>query len=131
MFCLNLLRMTNSSTLWNRAPPATSTLFAVKYPYDYMDNVGRFDETALPSQEAFFNKLSGSSCSDADYAHATRVWDAFGCETIADDVYLQLDVLLLADFFEKISRTCLDFYNLDPCMRCCTSYIAYRSRTYN
>ena len=40
----------------------------------------------------------------------------FGCETIADyhDVYLQLDVLLLVDFFEKFRRTCLDFYSLNP-----------------
>ena len=30
------------------------------------------------------------------------------------DMYLQLDVLLLADFFEKFHRTCLDFYKLDP-----------------
>ena len=63
-----------------------------------------------------FNKLSGISCSDIDYAHASRVWDAFGCEIIVDyhDVYLQLDVLLLVDFFEKFRRTCLDFYSLDP-----------------
>ena len=27
------------------------------YPYDYMDSVERFDETELPSQNAFFNKL--------------------------------------------------------------------------
>ena len=44
------------------------------------------------------------------------MWDAFGCETIADhhDVYLQLDVLLLVDFIEKFQRTCLEFYTLDP-----------------
>ena len=44
------------------------------------------------------------------------MWDAFGCETIADyhDLYLQLDVLLLTDFFEKFRRTCLDFYKPDP-----------------
>ena len=44
------------------------------------------------------------------------MWDAFACQTIADypDIYLQLDVLLLADFFEKFRRTCLEFYNLDP-----------------
>ena len=28
-------------------------------------------------------------------------------------VYLQLDVLLLAEFFEKFRRTCLDYYKLD------------------
>ena len=86
------------------------------YPYDYMDSFDRFDETSLPSQDAFFNKLSGSTCSDTDYTHATRVWDAFGCETIADyhDIYLQLGVLLLADIFETFRKTCLDFYSLDP-----------------
>ena len=118
MFYLKLLRMMSSSILWNRVPPVTLTLFYVKvYIHnDYMDSVERFDETELPSQDAFFNKLSGSSCSDIDYAHASRVWAAFGCETIADyhDVYLLLDVLLLADFFETFRRTCLDFYSLDP-----------------
>ena len=56
-----------------------------------------------------------SSC-NSDNARAVNVWDAFGCETMGDyhDVYLQLDVLLLADFFEKFRRTCQDFYKLDP-----------------
>ena len=82
------------------------------YPYDYMDSFKGFDETDLPSQEEFFNKLSGGSCSDADYEHATCVWEAFNCETMGD--YLQLDVLLLADLFEKFRRTCIDFYKLYP-----------------
>ena len=86
------------------------------YPYDYMDSFDRLEETELPSQGAFFSKLSGSPCSDSEYTHATRVWDAFECKTIGDyhDIYLQLDVLLLADFFEKFRRTCLEFYSLDP-----------------
>ena len=85
------------------------------YPYDYMDSFDRFEETELPPQDAFFDKLSGSPCSNSEYTHATRVWDAFGCETIADyhNVNLHLDVLLLADFFEKFRKTCLEFYSLD------------------
>ena len=44
------------------------------------------------------------------------MWNAFGCQIIADyhDVYLQLDVVLLTDCFEKLRRTCLEFYSLDP-----------------
>ena len=84
------------------------------YPCDYMGSFDRFDETALPSQDAFFNKLSGNPCSDTEYTHATRVWDAVGCQRVADyhDIYLQLDVLLLSDFFEKFR--CLEFYCPDP-----------------
>ena len=86
------------------------------YPYDFMDSIERLYEGDLPTQTDFYNKLNGTSCSDAEYAHAVIVWRAFGCETIVDyhDVYLQLDVLLLADFFEKFRRTCLVNYKLNP-----------------
>ena len=85
------------------------------YPYDYMDSFGRFDESRLPSQDAFFSKLSDSPCSDTEYAHATQVWIAFECESMADfhDIYLKCDVLLLADFFEKFRASCLAHYSLD------------------
>ena len=67
-------------------------------------------------KSAFFNKLSGDSCFAVDYVHAVRVWDAFECETMGDyhDVYHQLDVILLTDFFEKFRKTCLSYYKLDP-----------------
>ena len=45
------------------------------YAYDYMDSVDRFKETELPPQDAFLIKLSGSSCLDSEYVHATRVWN--------------------------------------------------------
>ena len=47
------------------------------YPYNYMDSFNRFEETELPPKDAFFRKLSADSCSNVDYAHAVRVWDAF------------------------------------------------------
>ena len=86
-----------------------------------MDSVERFDETELPSQDAFFNKLSGSSCSDIDCAHASRVWDAFGCETIVDihcisTVYLQyiysiftVGCVVAGGFLREIPKNLLGF----------------------
>ena len=50
------------------------------YPYDYMDSFDRYDESRLPSQDAFFSKLSDGPCSNTEYAHATQVWTAIGCE---------------------------------------------------
>ena len=84
------------------------------YPYDYMDSYTRIDGSRLPLQDAFFNNLSDSPCSDTEYVHATQVWTAFECESMADyhDIYLKCIVLLLTDFFEKFRAT-LAHYNLD------------------
>ena len=45
--------------------------------YDYVDSFSRLDELALPSRQAFFNKLGGVKCSEADYAHAQSVFANF------------------------------------------------------
>eukprot|EP01047_Picozoa_sp_COSAG01_P022018 COSAG01_NODE_1295_length_10874_cov_10.154710_6_plen_101_part_00 len=44
------------------------------------------------------------------------MWDTFECEDLGDyhDLYMQTDVLLLADVFENFRSICLEFYELDP-----------------
>ena len=48
---------------------------------------------------------------------ANDIWNVFKMNTVGDyhDLYLKTDVLLLADVFEKLVSTCLDYYGLDPC----------------
>lgn len=86
------------------------------YPYEYMDSWERFDEPQLPPKEAFYTKLSNAHVSEADYAHAQKVWDEFGCKTMGNynDLYCRTDVLLLADVFETFRKTCVQQYGLDP-----------------
>ena len=86
------------------------------FPYEYMDSFDRFEETQLPPKENFYSSLTDESISDSDYQHAQEVWTTFNCRTIGDyhDLYLQTDVLLLADVFENFRRTALSNYNLDP-----------------
>ena len=81
-----------------------------------MDRFDRFDEKEEPSQDAFFSKLSGIPWSDSEYTYATRVWTAFECRKMEDyhDIYLQLNVFLLADVLEKFHTTCLENYSHDP-----------------
>ena len=43
------------------------------YPYDYVDNFGRFEETQLPSKESFYNELNKTHISDEDYKHAQNI----------------------------------------------------------
>ena len=86
------------------------------YPYDYMDSPERLLETQLPSKNAFYSKLNNKNISDEDYTHAQKIWKEFGMKTMKDyhDLYLELDVLLLADVFENFREVCLDNYKLDP-----------------
>lgn len=86
------------------------------YPYSYMDNFTRFNETSLPPKDAFFNDLSNESISEKDYQRAQEVWSKTGCKTLGDyhDIYLMVDVLLLADVFEEFRKMAFETYGLDP-----------------
>ena len=85
------------------------------YPYEYMDTWDRFTEPNLPPppKEALCSKLWDAHISDEDYTHAQKVWETFGCLSLADysDLYCRTDVLLLANVFETFRKTCL---RLDP-----------------
>ena len=86
------------------------------YPYEYVDSWKKFEETVLPSKEAFYSKLNMKGISDTDYEHAQTVWNSMDEKTLGEyhDVYLRTDVLLLADVFETFRETCLNNYGLDP-----------------
>ena len=87
------------------------------YPYDFMDSFEKFDKTELPSKEEFYSILNDEHISDEDYQHAQTVWDTFKLKNMGEyhDLYLESDILLLADVFENFRKTCLQYYKLDPC----------------
>ena len=82
------------------------------YPYEYMDNWERFDETALPDKEAFYSNLNMEDTTAADYRHASNVFKKCRVKNLGEchDLYVQSDTLLLADVFEM----CIKVYELDP-----------------
>ena len=86
------------------------------YPYDYMDSFDKFNES-LPNKEDFYSILNDEHISDKDYEHAKDVWNTFSLKNMGEyhDLYLQSDILLLADVFENFRKTCLEYYKLDPC----------------
>lgn len=86
------------------------------FPYDYVNDWTRLDETSLPSRESFYSKLMDAGILDTDYAHAQKVWDVFEIKNLCEYMmlYLRTDVLLLADIFEQFRNVCLKAYGLDP-----------------
>lgn len=86
------------------------------FPYKYIDNITKLDETKLPEKEQFYNDLTDEHISDEEYERAKFVWNLFKCNSIGEysDIYLKSDVLLLADIFQNFRTTCMKTYKLDP-----------------
>ena len=86
-------------------------------PYEYMNSFKTFKEDKLSDKSNFFSSLKGSGINEEQYDRAINVWKVFKINKLGEyhDLYLKTDVLLLADVFEKIIKTCLNYYGLDPC----------------
>ena len=86
------------------------------YPYVYVDNWERFNETSLPSKKDFYSNLNIEDIDDIDYRHGNNVFKGFKLENLGDyhDLYVQSDTLLLADVFENFRDMCIKEYELDP-----------------
>lgn len=84
--------------------------------YDYVDSWQKLEETMLPPKEAFFSKLTNSHISNKKYEFAKEIWEKFNIKTLGEyaDLYLHVDVCLLAIVFENFRETSLKLYKLDP-----------------
>ena len=82
------------------------------YPYDYVDCLSKLDEKQLPPIEEFYSHLTEEGISEDDYEHAKTVWKKFKLKSMRGyhDLYLESDVLLLADVFENFRNVCLRNY---------------------
>ena len=86
------------------------------FPYEYMDNGERFDETSLPNKESFYSNLNMENLDDIDYRHGNNMFNRFKLKNLGEyhDLYVQSNTLLLADVFENLRNMCLKLYELDP-----------------
>ena len=86
------------------------------YPYEYMDDLEKFNETTLLEKEEFYSNLNLKNITDADYTHAKRVCKDFEIKSFGEyhDLYLKSDVLLSADIFENFRVMYLKSFELYP-----------------
>ena len=57
------------------------------YPYEYMDDWEKFNETTLPEKEEFYSNLNMEDITDADYMHAKTVCKDFEINNILRLIY--------------------------------------------
>ena len=105
------------------------------YPYSYMDSFGelfthiciiqsvsisiyldKFEETDLPDRKEFTNDLSKKEISDEDFKFIHDLYDTFNLQNLGQlhDLYMDTDVLLLADVIEGFRTWSMSVYMLDP-----------------
>ena len=63
------------------------------YPYEYMDNWERFDETSLPNKKSFYSSLNMKNIDDIDYRHGNNMFKKFKLKNLGEyhDLYVQSD----------------------------------------
>ena len=47
------------------------------YPYEYLDDCEKFNDTWLPEKEDFYSSLNVEDITDADHTHTKRVCEDF------------------------------------------------------
>ncbi|VVC34368.1 DNA-directed DNA polymerase, family B, mitochondria/virus,Ribonuclease H-like domain,DNA [Cinara cedri] len=86
------------------------------YLYEYTESWDKLEEDVLPRKEDFYSMLTKKNIDDDEYRQAKTVWDYFDCRTLGEysDLYLKIDVMLLADFVENFRDISMKTYTLDP-----------------
>ena len=78
------------------------------YPYEHMTYATKFDETKLPANSAFYNRLRGEHVSEKKHERAKEIWAHFAMKTLQEyhTFYLVLDVFSSRTFSRNSAARC-------------------------
>ncbi|KAI8495466.1 hypothetical protein Bbelb_269210 [Branchiostoma belcheri] len=78
------------------------------FPYEWMDDLNKLEQTSLPPADAFYSKLDGTHISPEDYVSCQKVWEERGMKTMKDFLiwYNNKDVVPMLEAIQKM----VDFY---------------------
>ncbi|XP_015795454.1 uncharacterized protein LOC107371803 [Tetranychus urticae] len=94
----------------------TDLMGKASIPYEYLSSLDKFEDQALPPMSAFYSSLNDTNISQEMYDRLKRIWRQFNCRNLGQliDIYLRLDVLMLAAVFENFRKTSIDDFGIDP-----------------
>ena len=86
------------------------------YPYEYVHDLEKPNETSLPEKQYFYCNLRMKDITDIDCMYAKVDCKDFEIKFLGDyhDLYAQSDTLLLADLLNNFRNIFLEIYELDP-----------------
>ena len=101
----------------------------IVYPYEYIHDWGKFNETTLPEKEEFYSNLNIEEITDTDYMHVNIACEDYEIKNVGEyhDLYIKSDTLLLADVFENFRKMCLKVYHLDPVKFLSAPWLAWQA----
>ena len=75
-----------------------------------------FQEPVPLDKRYYYSETNDANISDSDIQHAKKVCEAFNITNLGDyhDLYVSLDVALLADVFKNFRDTTINIDKLDP-----------------
>jgi len=87
------------------------------FPYEYCTSFEKMRSTKkMPKQREFYSTLSEQSITREDYRFAKSVWKEFNMKNLVDytALYCKIDVVILAEVFEKFRDEMIKFSQIDP-----------------
>ena len=87
------------------------------FPYEYCTSYEKMLNTKkLPKISKFYSKLTEKSITKEEHIFAKKVWLKYGCKNLLDycKLYCKIDVILLAEIFQKFRKEMMAFSGLDP-----------------
>ena len=99
------------------------------YPYEYMDNWNKFNETEISSIDDHYSNLNLRHISKEDHKHAQKVKNTFNIKNLGEyhDLYVQSNAAQLADTLAQFRTLCLNERRLDPAYFCTTPGLAFET----
>ena len=114
-----MVKTVDELSLLKREFPSNSELLNKKlaYPYDYFKSL---DDYSLPITNLvkgdYFRKLKNGYPQDSEIQRTNEIIDTFMIKTGKEltEMYLKIDVILLANVFEKFIKVSLNEYKINP-----------------
>ena len=85
------------------------------FPYSYITNIEKLNIRNLPEASFFYDELKDEPVKETEYQHAKNVWEHFQCKNLKEymEIYLSIDITLLADVFENYRAFFFKQFNLE------------------